>query len=190
MLTNLSLASTDAAAGVGGLVALTLFFTYALPDEQGRNPNWSVFGYPGPISRAPDVPKPITPLVPDGDTALEADVAIIGSGAGGGLIAGRLAEAGLKVVVLEAGRYTNEADFHQLELEAFQQRFWRGGPQTTADLNVSIQAGACLGGGTVVNWTNCLRTKDRVREQWATEHGLETSRPTRSTAIWTASGAS
>jgi choline dehydrogenase-like flavoprotein len=173
MLTNLSLASTDAAAGVGGLVALTLFFTYALPDEQGRNPNWSVFGYPGPISPAPDVPKPITPLVPDGDTELEADVVIVGSGAGGGLIAGRLAEAGLKVVVLEAGRYTSEADFHQLELEAFEQRFWRGGPQTTADLNVSIQAGACLGGGTVVNWTNCLRTKDRVREQWAAEHGLE-----------------
>jgi choline dehydrogenase-like flavoprotein len=173
IFTNLSLASTDAAIGVGGLVALTLFFTYALPDEQGRNPNWAAWGYPGPISPAPQAPKTITPLVPDGDLELEADVVIVGSGAGGGIIASRLATAGLKVVVLEAGKYTNEADFHQLELDAFQNRFWRGGPQTTADLNLSIQAGAGLGGGTVINWTNSLRTKDWVREEWATEHGLE-----------------
>jgi choline dehydrogenase-like flavoprotein len=171
--TNLSLASMDAAIGVGGLIALTLFFTYALPDEAGRNPNWEAWGYPGPISAAPQEPKTITPIVPDGDLELEADVAIIGSGAGGGIIAGRLASAGLKVVVLEAGGYTNEADFHQLELDAFQNRFWRGGPQTTADLNLSIQAGAGLGGGTVINWTNCLRTKDWVRDEWATDHGLE-----------------
>lgn len=174
ILTNLSLASRDAAAGVGALVALTLFFTYGLPDPAtGRNPNWATLGYPGPISPVPDAPKTIAPLVPDGDTTLEADVVIVGSGAGGGLVAGRLSAAGLKVVVLEAGRYTNEADFNQLEIPAYQERFWRGGPTPTADLNVSLQAGACLGGGTVVNWTNSLRTKDWVREQWAAEHGLE-----------------
>jgi choline dehydrogenase-like flavoprotein len=39
-------------------------------------------------------------------------------------------------------------------------------------MNVTLQAGSCLGGGTVVNWTNSLRTKDHVREQWAREHGL------------------
>lgn len=172
ILTNLSLASREAAAGIGGLVAMTLFFTYSLPDATGRNPAWTRFGYPGPTSPAPAVPKPITPLVPDGDTTLEADVVVVGSGAGGGLIAGRLAGAGLKVVVLEAGRYLNEADFHQLELLAFQSLYWRGGPTPTADLNVSLQAGWCLGGGTTVNWTNCLRTKDWVRQQWATRYGL------------------
>jgi choline dehydrogenase-like flavoprotein len=174
MFTNLSLASHQAAAGIGGLIAMTLFYAYSLPDATGRNPNWAAFGYPGPISAPPDAPKPITPLAPEGDElTLEADAVIVGSGAGGGLIAGRLAKAGLKVVVLEAGAYTNEADFDQLELTAFQQRFWRGGPQVTADLNVSIQAGACLGGGTVINWTNSLRTKDWVRREWAAEHGLE-----------------
>ena len=30
-----------------------------------------------------------------------------------------------------------------------------------------------VGGGTVVNWTNCLRTHDWVRDEWAREHGLE-----------------
>ena len=43
----------------------------------------------------------------------------------------------------------------------------------TVDGNVSLQAGAGLGGGTTINWTNCLRTTPWVREQWAREHGLE-----------------
>ena len=154
IFTNLSLASFEAAGGVGALVALSLFFTYGLPDAQGRNPTWATLGYPGPVSPPPDAPKTITPLVPDGDTELEADVVVVGSGAGGGLIAGRLAKAGLKVVVLEAGRYRNEADFLQLEIPAFQELYWRGGPTPTADMNLSLQAGSCLGGGTVINWTN------------------------------------
>lgn len=172
LLQNLSLASAEAAVGISALVRLTLFFTYGLPDSTGRNPNWTTLGYPGPISPAPATAKPITPLVPDGDSTLEADVVVIGSGAGGGVVAGRLAAAGARVVVLEAGRYRNEADFHQLEVLAYQNSFWRGGPTPTADLNVTLQAGAGLGGGTVINWTNCLKTKDWVRRQWADEYGL------------------
>ena len=98
---------------------------------------------------------------------------IVGSGAGGGLIAASLAEAGLKVLVLEAGGYFDEADFNQYELWAYQNLYWRGGPVPTADMNVSVYAGATFGGGTTINWTNCLRTKPWVREQWATEFGLE-----------------
>ena len=33
--------------------------------------------------------------------------------------------------------------------------------------------GANLGGGSTVNWTNCLRTYPWVREEWEREHGLE-----------------
>jgi choline dehydrogenase-like flavoprotein len=174
LFTNLSLASREAAGGVGALQALTCFFTYGLVDERGQNPNWARLGYPGPISPVPDVPKPIVPLVPEGDeVTLEADVVVVGSGAGGGVVAGRLARAGLTVVVLEGGGYFAEPDFNQVEIWAHQNLYWRGGPTPTADMNVTIQAGACLGGGTTINWTNALRTKDRVREEWASEHGLE-----------------
>ena len=38
---------------------------------------------------------------------------------------------------------------------------------------MSIVAGSTLGGGTVINWTNCLRTHPWVREEWAREFGLE-----------------
>ena len=173
LFTNVSLASREAAGGIGALVALTLFFTYGIVDEAGRNPMWPALGYPGPVSPTPDEPKRITPLVPDGDTTLEADAVVVGSGAGGGVVAAQLAERGLRVVVLEMGGYFNEADFNQVELWAHQNLYWRGGPQPTGDQNVTLQAGSCLGGGTTINWTNCLRTKDWVREQWASEFGLD-----------------
>lgn len=174
LLKTTSLANRDAAGGIATLGGLTLLITYAGADpETGQNPNWPVFGFPGPISAPPDEPKRLTPLTVDGDTTLEADAVIVGSGAGGGVIAAELAKAGLRVVILEAGGYFNEADFVQSELWAYQNLFWRGGPQTTGDMNISLQAGGCLGGGTVVNWTNSLKTKPWVREQWAREHGLE-----------------
>jgi len=152
---------------------LTLFLFYGLPDEHGQNPNWSTLGYPGPIAAAPTEEKPLVPYRPDGDTTLEADVCIVGSGAGGGVMAAVMSEQGLSVVVLEAGGYFDEPDFTQLEIPAYQNLYWRGGPTLTADLNVSLLAGRCLGGGTVVNWTNSLRLPARVREQWEREFGLE-----------------
>ena len=175
LFTNVSLASTEAAGGIAVLVGLTLLFTYGNVDPQtGKNPAWATFGYPGPIA-APNAgaPRPIETIVPDGDTVIEADAVIVGSGAGGGVIAAKLAAAGLSVVVLEMGGYHTDADFNQLELWAWQNLYWRGGPVPTADMNVTLQAGSGLGGGTVINWTNSLRTTDWVRSQWATEHGLE-----------------
>lgn len=173
LLLDLSLLGPGPAAGVQGLMNLTLFLHYGLPDQTGRNPNWATLGYPGPVSPPPRHERPLKPFVPDGDTTLEADVCIVGSGAGGGTMAGVLSERGLHVVVLEAGGYFDEPDFLQLELPAYQNCYWRGGPVPTADLNVSLQAGACLGGGTTINWTNAIRTTPWVREQWEREFGLE-----------------
>jgi choline dehydrogenase-like flavoprotein len=162
-------------AGIHTMQGLTLLLFYAIPDpETGRNPNWDAIGYPGPVSAPPDVPKPIHPIVPDDDTlVIEADVAVVGSGAGGGVIAGELAKAGKKVAVLEMGGYYNEADFNQLELWAYENLYRGGGITTTDDGGVALMAGSNLGGGTTVNWTNCLRTTPWVREQWENEHGLE-----------------
>jgi choline dehydrogenase-like flavoprotein len=175
LLRNLFLLGTDAAAGGAGLTGLALFLAYGAPDPQtGQNPFWKTLGFPGPVSPAPQAERALKPLVPEGDELqLDADVCIVGSGAGGGVIAGELAAKGLKVVVLEAGGYFDESDFNQLELPAYQNMYWRGGPQQSADLNVSLMAGTTLGGGTTINWTNCLRTTPWVREQWAREFGLE-----------------
>src|SRR5262249_53468545 len=39
------------------------------------------------------------------------------------------------------------------------------------DLGVAILAGACLGGGTTVNWQTCLRTPDYIRDEWTERSG-------------------
>jgi choline dehydrogenase-like flavoprotein len=176
LLRNVALLGPEAAAGVSALVGAALFLAYSLPDpETGRNPFWERLGYPGPASPPPPPgPKAYTPLVPDGERLeLDADVVVVGSGAGGGVIAASLAAAGRDVVVLEAGGLFDESDFNQLELWAYQNLYYRGGPVPTADGNVSLQAGSSLGGGTTINWMNCLRTTPWVRDEWAGEYGLE-----------------
>ena len=50
----------------------------------------------------------------DRDLALEADVAIVGTGAGGGVTAEILAAAGLEVVLIEEGALRSSSDFHML----------------------------------------------------------------------------
>ena len=174
-LRNLLMLGIDAAAGGAALTALTLFRADGAPDPlTGQNPFWKTLGFPGPVSPAPQAERPLAPLVPQGEElTLGADVCVVGSGAGGGVIAGELAARGLKVVVLEAAGYFDESDFNQLELPAYQNMYWRGGPQQSADNNITLMAGTSLGGGTTINWTNCLRTTPWVREQWAREFGLE-----------------
>jgi choline dehydrogenase-like flavoprotein len=175
LIRNLELASPDAAAGIAALTGMTMFLHYGEPDPStGVNANWEALGFPGPGAPAGEpVEKPIQPLVPDDGAALEADVCVVGSGSGGAVIAAGLAERGLKVLVLEAAGYYNESDFSSLELPAYRDMFWRGAPTPTADRNVMLQAGTALGGGTVINWTNCLRTTPWVREEWTREHGLD-----------------
>src|SRR4051812_37723612 len=167
----------EALAGIHTLRGLTVSLFYALPDlGTGRNPSWDAIGYPGPRRQPPAEPKPLAVRRPEPGAdamTIEADVCVVGSGAGGGVMAGTLAAAGKQVCVLEQGGYFNEADFNQLEVWGYQNLYLRGGPMPTAEGQVSIQAGSSLGGGTVINWQNCLRTFPWVREQWAREFGLE-----------------
>jgi len=165
----------DALAGIATLRAIAGSIFYAAPDPAtGRNPNWDAIGFPGPIATPPaDHEAPLRVRHASGaDETVEADVCVVGSGAGGGVVAAELAAAGRSVVVLEAGGYYDDGDFDGLELSAYQRLYLNGGPFPTADGQVSIVAGSGVGGGTVVNWTNCLRMTDHVRAEWASEHGL------------------
>jgi choline dehydrogenase-like flavoprotein len=173
LVLGVAASSVDAGTGVRLLTQIALGLAYGLPDAQGRNPTWPALGYPGPLRPPAAVAKPIAPMVIDRDQVIDADVCVIGSGAGGGVIAGELAQRGHGVVVIEAGGYFNEADFNQLELWAYQNLYWRGGYTPTADGNVSLIAGATLGGGTQVNWENCVRTPAWVRRDWAVQHGID-----------------
>ncbi len=125
-------------------------------------------GIPGPGPEpAAGARKTLEVITICGDTTLEADVVVVGSGSGGGVAAAALAEAGKRVIILEAGSYYNESDFVQSELAAYQNLFLRGGFFPSADGMVSIAAGSTVGGGSTVNWSNSLLTPDTVRACWA-----------------------
>ncbi len=145
-------------------------------DENGRNPVWDEISYPGPISVPPtpaQAPKTI-PLekVSGAEATLTADVCIVGSGAGGAVIAARCAEAGKSVLVLEMGSYKNESDFRQLEAEGAGQMFLGGGLGWSEGGELGLLAGSTLGGGTVINSMACRPLPDDVRADWAAA-GLE-----------------
>ncbi len=163
--------SPEAKLGVSQLRGLTLLFFYSLPDAGGHNANWDALGYPGPISAPPTpeaAPKTIAVEPVAGPTAqLEADVCVIGSGAGGSVIAAELQRAGRQVLVLDQGQYRNESDFKQLELPGMLELYLGGGLAASEDGSIAIFAGSTLGGGTVVNYMNCIRTPDRIRSEWA-----------------------
>ena len=129
-------------------------------------------GYPGPLGPAPNTPKPIRPVTIRTDATLHCDVVVIGSGAGGGVVAAELTAAGKDVIVLEKGGYRNEADFTHQEGEALETMYDAGGLLATSDLGFVVLQGSTLGGGTVINYTTSFHTPDTVRGEWARKHGL------------------
>lgn len=101
---------------------------------------------------------------------LEADVCIVGSGAGGAVTAARLAQAGLRVIVLEEGGYFTSEHFTMEEETAYPNLYQEAAQRTTEDLSVSIFQGRAVGGTTVVNWTTCFRTPESTLARWRSHH--------------------
>jgi long-chain-alcohol oxidase len=159
----------------GGFQSLKRLATlaYYAADEDGRNPIWPSLGYPGPVTTAADHTKPIHPTPVTAGQTIECDAVIVGSGAGGGMVAAELAEAGHGVVVLERGGYYAEPDFNQRELPMLGALYHDSGLATTADRGMALLAGSCLGGGTVVNYTTSFRLPADVRAEWASVSGLD-----------------
>ena len=108
------------------------------------------------------------------DRELSCDVCIIGSGAGGAVLAAGLVEKGLNVVMLEEGGYYNRSDFNLNEGDAFGKLYQEGGTRSTADLAITILQGRSVGGSTTINWTTCYRTPERILENWRSVHGVDT----------------
>jgi choline dehydrogenase-like flavoprotein len=147
--------------------ALVMYHLLPAPDG-GPNPTWPAMGYGGPLGPLPGRgPRTITPTPVTGAAELECDVCVVGSGAGGGTAAGVLAAAGLDVVVLEAGGDYDDEDFDGGELDGYRRLYANGGGMATADQGIGLLAGACLGGGTTVNYTTSFRPPPEVRREWA-----------------------
>jgi choline dehydrogenase-like flavoprotein len=122
------------------------------------------------------LPAPAGPL---GDTTPrgegeDCDVVIVGSGAGGAAAAATLAEAGLDVVVLEAGDSYDRDSYPRDRLEAIAS-LYRDGGLTIAQGNppIPVPVGRAVGGTTVVNSGTCFRAPAAVLKDWRARFGIE-----------------
>jgi choline dehydrogenase-like flavoprotein len=107
------------------------------------------------------------------DRSFEADVAIVGTGAGGGTAAEILSDAGLSVVMIEEGPLATSSDFHMREAEAYPQLYQESASRKTKDKAINILQGRCVGGGTTVNWTSSFRTPEATLDYWRSAFGVE-----------------
>lgn len=107
------------------------------------------------------------------DRTLEADVVIIGSGAGGGVSAEILSQAGLKVMIVEAARLKSTDAFNMDEGEAYRDLYQEGAGRANKDGSITILQGRAVGGTTVVNWTSSFRTPKQTLDFWASEFGVQ-----------------
>lgn len=102
---------------------------------------------------------------------LDADVVVVGSGAGGAMVASEASRAGLRVVVLEEGGHHRPADFNQREGDMLPRLFCDAGGRSTEDGAVAILHGRGIGGSTVHNTNLCKRAPDEILAGWVSEHG-------------------
>jgi len=97
------------------------------------------------------------------------DVVVVGSGAGGGVVAGELADRGRRVLLLELGPHQTAADFTRWEAKAAHDLWW---PIRFALIDggaggaVALIAGRCVGGSTTINTKVALRAHAKDFAKW------------------------
>lgn len=152
---------------------LATFLSYAAHARGAPNPNWAAIGYPGPPTPPEPVETRITPLTVSEDTRLAAEVCVIGSGAGGSVVAAMLAAAGRDVLLMEKGGYYDRGDYTGDEHETLQRVSVGKGLFATDDNSIGLFAGIGLGGTTVINWTTSLEPPANILEEWERVHGID-----------------
>lgn len=108
---------------------------------------------------------------------LEADIVIVGSGAGGAVMAYEMAAAGKSVILLEAGAHVPSSEFNEKFPDMLELLYEDKGNQATKQGDLLVLQGRCLGGSTVVNGCVTFRVPDFILEKWGQEYGLTNLTP-------------
>jgi choline dehydrogenase-like flavoprotein len=103
--------------------------------------------------------------------AEEFDAIVIGSGAGGAIVANRLART-QRVLVLERGPHVDPGEFTEDEVGQYLRLYNEGALQLATDFRLQVLQGMCVGGGTTINNAVCFDPPDAVLERWH-ERGLD-----------------
>src|SRR5262249_37518989 len=109
----------------------------------------------------------------DGTLELEAEVVIVGTGAGGAAAAYQLAKRGHAVLLVEEGDYHKRSTFRGRAPEMTKLMYREQGLSIAwGNVGVPVFAGRAVGGSTVINSGTCYRTQERVLSRWRSEYGL------------------
>ncbi|HWE09861.1 MAG TPA: GMC family oxidoreductase [Solirubrobacteraceae bacterium] len=103
------------------------------------------------------------------------EVVVVGSGAGGGVTAGELADAGRRVLLLESGPHRTAADFTRWEAHASHDIWWpiaMAEPAGSGTPPLPLFRGHCVGGTTTINTKVALRPTAQDFEKWHAAGGL------------------
>jgi len=113
-----------------------------------------------------------------GDLELGCDVVVVGSGAGGAVVATELALAGLDVIVLEEGKHV-PADVHgRMRQSQSVRHLWRDGGMSVAfghggSPSVNLTVGSGIGGSSILTGGVCFRVPGAVNDEWARTMGMD-----------------
>jgi choline dehydrogenase-like flavoprotein len=105
------------------------------------------------------------------------DVVVVGSGAGGAVVARELSRAGRSVLVVEEGGHYAPSEYGALTPSGSFRRMAREAGMSVAvgvgdTPLISLLAGKCVGGSSVLTGGVCFRIPDEVLHVWAGELGL------------------
>lgn len=160
------------------LDAVVLMNYYTIPEVAAKIGYAPKFHAPAKEPEFPHENAFITPF--DHDINEECEVCVIGSGAGGAVIARTLAEAGRKVVIIEDGGYYRSEDFGRDPVSEVKMMYRNGGLTNTFGYPaILVPVGKCVGGTTTINSGTCFRAPAHVLKRWADEFGLSGWSPER-----------
>ena len=131
---------------------------FGLSTARSLNGEGSVYKhFDYPIYNNAKIEKKIT------DVPESIEVAVIGSGSGGGVAAHLLNEK-YEVGIFEKGNYANgETNNETFGYHNFYETY---AMQQTRGYKVLLLAGSGVGGGTSINWTTSLRTPNNILNEW------------------------
>lgn len=110
----------------------------------------------------------------DSPQRFDVDAVIIGAGPGGLVTAMILAEAGLKVIVVEGGSFWPRGSFKRRQSWAAKHLMQDQATRVAmGNAFIPVASGRGVGGGTLVNSAICFRAPDDVLDQWVENWGAE-----------------
>ncbi|KAJ7002265.1 long-chain-alcohol oxidase FAO4A [Populus alba x Populus x berolinensis] len=130
-------------------------------------------GFPVSILRGKNIDSPRDFSTSNPSLVIKCDAVVVGSGSGGGVVAGVLAKAGYKVLVLEKGNYFARNNLSLLEGPSMDEMYLGAGMLASDDMGVVVLAGSTVGGGSAINWSASIKTPQHVINEWSESYDLE-----------------